>query len=62
MYLSKKPKRGYNAYIDTSIDDLGMLMDIGLLVMEPGATYMIEETKKGKTFGEWNDYGRLLDY
>ena len=23
---------------------------------------LIEETKKGQMFGEWNDYGRLLDY
>ena len=24
-------------------------------------SHLIEETKKGKMFGEWNDYGRLLD-
>ena len=24
--------------------------------------HLIEETKKGQMFGEWNDYGRLLDY
>ena len=24
--------------------------------------HTVEATKKGKTFGEWNDYGRLLDY
>ena len=24
--------------------------------------HLIEETKKGNMFGEWNDYGRLLDY
>ena len=42
MYFKKEPKRGYNAYIDTSVDDLGMLMDIGLLVLEPGDTYVIE--------------------
>lgn len=24
--------------------------------------HLIEETKKEKMFGEWNDYGRLLDY
>lgn len=23
--------------------------------------HLIEETKKGKMYGEWNDYGRLLD-
>ena len=24
--------------------------------------HLIEETSKGKMFGEWNDYGRLLNY
>jgi len=24
--------------------------------------HLISETKKGQIFGEWNDYGRLLDY
>lgn len=24
--------------------------------------HLIEETKNGRMFGEWNDYGRLLDY
>ena len=24
--------------------------------------HLVEETKKGRMFGEWNDYGRLLDY
>ena len=24
--------------------------------------HLIETTKQGKTFGEWNDYGRLLEY
>lgn len=25
-------------------------------------SHLIEETKKGRMYGEWNDYGRLLDY
>ena len=25
-------------------------------------SHLIEETKAGRMFGEWNDYGRLLDY
>lgn len=29
---------------------------------ESSLTRLIEETKKGKMYGEWNDYGRLLDY
>lgn len=24
--------------------------------------HLIEETKKNKMYGEWNDYGRLLEY
>lgn len=24
--------------------------------------HLVEETRKGKMYGEWNDYGRLLDY
>lgn len=24
--------------------------------------HLVEETKAGRTYGEWNDYGRLLDY
>lgn len=29
---------------------------------ERALAHLIEMTKKGKTFGEWNDYGRLLEY
>ena len=46
MYFKKEPQRGYNAYIDTKVDDYGMLMDIGLLVLEPGDTYVIDELDK----------------
>ena len=28
---------------------------------ERALNHLIEETKKGNMFGEWNDYGRLLD-
>ena len=28
---------------------------------EQALTHLIEETKAGRMFGEWNDYGRLLD-
>jgi len=27
---------------------------------ERSLSHLIDETKKGKMFGEWNDYGRLL--
>lgn len=29
---------------------------------EASLNHLIKETKKGKMFGSWNDYGRLLDY
>ncbi|MCR4965627.1 MAG: thymidylate synthase [Bacteroidales bacterium] len=29
---------------------------------EKALKHLIEETRKEKMFGEWNDYGRLLDY
>ncbi len=28
---------------------------------ERALTHLIEETKKGKMYGEWNDYGRLME-
>ena len=29
---------------------------------EQTLAHLIDETKKGRMFGEWNDYGRLIDY
>lgn len=46
MYLSKKLQCGYNAYIDTKQNDFGTMMDVGLLIMEAGDTYMIWEPEK----------------
>ena len=46
MYFDKKLHRGYNAYIDAARDDLGTMMDVGLLVMEPGDTYAICDGEK----------------
>ena len=47
-YFSKNDelKQGYNAYIDTSVDDMGTQMDVGLLVMEAGDVFTIEEAEK----------------
>ena len=47
-YMNKNGslKNGYNAYIDSSVDDMGTQMDIGLLLMEDGDTYTIEEPEK----------------
>ena len=38
--------RGYNPYIEADKDDMGTQMDVGLLVMEPGDTYRIQEGEK----------------
>ncbi len=32
------------------------------MIYEQMLSHLINETKKGQMFGEWNDYGRLLDY
>ena len=55
-------KNGYNAYIDTAVDDMGTQMDIGLLLMEKGDTFTFEEAEKeiavllfaGSVTYEWN--------
>ncbi len=47
-YMNKNAelKNGYNAYIDSAVDDMGTQMDIGLLLMEAGDTYVYEDAKK----------------
>ena len=47
-YMDKNAelKRGYNVYIDADADDFGTLMDVGLLVMEEGDSFTIEEPEK----------------
>lgn len=60
---SAELKRGYNPYIDTAKDDMGTQMDVGLLIMEPGDVYTIEEPEKetavllfeGKVTFQWGD-------
>ena len=46
-YMNKNAelKNGYNAYIDSSVDDMGTQMDVGLLLMEAGDTYVYEDAK-----------------
>ena len=63
-YMNKNAelKQGYNAYIDASVDDMGTQMDVGLLVMEDGDTFIFEEPQKeiavllfaGKVTYQWN--------
>lgn len=45
-YMNKDVKPGYNTYIDASVDDMGTQMDVGLLVLEEGQDFVIEEEKK----------------
>ena len=47
-YLGKNAelKNGYNAYIDSAVDDMGTQMDVGLLVLEEGQTWEYCEASK----------------
>ncbi len=47
-YMNKNGelKRGYNCYIDSAADDCGTMMDVGLLLMEDGDVFEIEEAEK----------------
>lgn len=56
-------KQGYNSYIDLDTDDMGTLMDVGLLVLEEGDTFTFDEAAKeiavllfsGKVTYAWDD-------
>ena len=64
-YFSKNDelKRGYNVYIDADTDDMGTLMDVGMLIMEDGDVFTFEEANKeiavllfeGNVTYEWDD-------
>ena len=42
--------------------NLSFYKDRNMKEYEPALQNLIEKTKQGKRYGEWNDYGRLLDY
>ena len=46
MYLTKELHAGYNAYIDSSANDLGTRMDVGLLVLDAGDKYVLSDPEK----------------
>lgn len=46
MYIDKKLERGYNEYLDLEKDDAGTMMDVGILVMEGGDGYILDEAEK----------------
>jgi len=64
-YFSKNAelKNGYNTYIDLDTDDMGTLMDVGLLLMDEGDKFVFDEADKeiavllfsGKVTYEWDD-------
>ena len=43
MYMDKTPVRGYNAYLNMGRDDANTGLDVGLLILEPGDTFAIDE-------------------
>ena len=47
MYFNKKTTRGYNSYLKLEENDgENTFMDVGLLILEPGDVYTIEERDK----------------
>lgn len=47
MYLEKKTGRGYNEFLNININNgEGSLMDVGLLILEPGDTFEFTEKDK----------------
>lgn len=69
MYFHKQIGAGYNSYIDAAVDDMGTMMDVGLLCMEAGESYRILETEKesavllfsGKVQLRWGENEALAD-
>ena len=63
-YFNKNDiKRGYNAYIDETTNQMGTMMNVGLLVMEDGDTFTYEEADRevamllfeGRVTFQWNE-------
>lgn len=46
MYIDKDLQRGYNAYLRAEDEATEVGMDVGLLQMEPGDTYQVDEPDK----------------
>ena len=63
MYMDYKPVRGYNAYLTMGSTDANTGLDVGLLILEPGDAFAIDEPEKevaldlleGKIEFKWND-------
>lgn len=69
MYMDHKPVRGYNPYLQMGLNDGNTNMDVGLLVLETGDSYVIEEAEKevavdlleGKVEFAWDNEQLLAD-
>ena len=46
MYMDYKPVRGYNAYLTMGSTDANTGLDVGLLILEPGDAFAIDEPEK----------------
>jgi len=49
-------------YQRVRLSNLSFYKKLDKAMYQKGLEHLIEETKKGHMFGEWNDYGRLLEY
>ena len=54
-------KRCFRFDPDISAGNLAFYKKRNPKMYEQMLSHLIRETKKSKTFGEWNDYGRLLE-
>lgn len=69
MYMDYQPVRGYNAYLTMGTTDANTGMDVGLLILEPGDEYKINEPEKevaldlleGKIEFKWNEESLIAD-
>ena len=50
MYLQKNAVKGYNSYIDSSKDDYGTMMDVGLLILEKGDDFTFSDAESEAAF------------
>lgn len=67
--LALKKARAYKAFISfhplyqrVRAYNVSFAKKLGEEAYEKALSHLIAETKKGKTYGEWNDFGRLLNY
>lgn len=50
MYIQKNAVKGYNSYIDSKKDDCGTMMDVGLLILDAGESFVFPGTESEALF------------